>query len=353
MIFCGDFVFPYLYNESVFHGLGPIFVNEPKILNFESTLQHLNREKLTNGIALYSDITALQMLKHLNVKCVSLANNHIGDFNFDPEKLLKTFNKNDICTLGFGKNIAEASLPYIDHSEKIVILSFGWEVIRCRLANKTQMGVNPYRYKWVEQQVDLYKGKYPDFKLILFLHWNYEFENLPHPADRQFAHYMIDKGVDGIFGHHPHIINSAEIYHKKPIFYSLGNFYFPQGKYENYHLRFREEALNGISVHYTGEIESLKVYYHRQQIDGASIHLERIFTLDEFLDSGICFKINELNHLEYIDFYKKNHFHKRKLLPIYTDYTKSGLNKCLNQWVKIRQFPIDILSKWRYAKRKN
>ena len=37
---------------------------------------------------------------------------------------------------------------------------------------------------------------------------------------------MIDQGVDGIFGHHPHIINGFEVYKNKPIFYSLGNFFF-------------------------------------------------------------------------------------------------------------------------------
>ena len=68
MLFCGDFVFPYSYNSSTFQGLGEEFINEPKLLNFESTLKFLNREKVTNGIALYSDVAVLNILKYLIIK---------------------------------------------------------------------------------------------------------------------------------------------------------------------------------------------------------------------------------------------------------------------------------------------
>lgn len=41
-----------------------------------------------------------------------------------------------------------------------------------------------------------------------------------------FAHECIDAGADAILGHGPHELRAIEIYHKKPIFYSLGNFIF-------------------------------------------------------------------------------------------------------------------------------
>ena len=42
------------------------------------------------------------------------------------------------------------------------------------------------------------------------------------------AHQLIDAGADIVHGHHPHILQSTEIYKNKPIFYSLGNFIFDQ-----------------------------------------------------------------------------------------------------------------------------
>jgi poly-gamma-glutamate synthesis protein (capsule biosynthesis protein) len=42
----------------------------------------------------------------------------------------------------------------------------------------------------------------------------------------QFAHACIDAGADIFIGHGPHVLRGIEIYKRKPIFYSLGNFIF-------------------------------------------------------------------------------------------------------------------------------
>jgi poly-gamma-glutamate capsule biosynthesis protein CapA/YwtB (metallophosphatase superfamily) len=48
------------------------------------------------------------------------------------------------------------------------------------------------------------------------------------PADflPKLAHEAIDAGADEFIGHGPHQIRGIEIYHGKPVFYSLGNFIF-------------------------------------------------------------------------------------------------------------------------------
>lgn len=43
---------------------------------------------------------------------------------------------------------------------------------------------------------------------------------------RSFARECIDNGADVFVGHGPHVIRGIEIYEDKPIFYSLGNFFF-------------------------------------------------------------------------------------------------------------------------------
>ena len=40
---------------------------------------------------------------------------------------------------------------------------------------------------------------------------------------------MIDAGADIIVGHHPHVLQSFDVYKQGVIFYSLGNFVFDQG----------------------------------------------------------------------------------------------------------------------------
>jgi len=269
----------------------------------------------------------------------------VTDYDFDYERYINAFHEKGIDTAGFGKNLNEASIPFIYEEEKLIILSFGWETIRCKAAKKDKLGVNPYRYKWVEEQVHKYQKKFPEYRIVLFIHWNYEFETYPLPADRQFAHYLIDIGVDGIFGHHPHVINGYEVYRNKPIFYSLGNFYFPQVRYGNHQLNFRDTALDGISVDYNGNLNDLRIYHHKQDKQGAFIKLEGCYKLGEFEKLNQLSGFRDLGHKSYINFYREHRFHKNKLLPVYKNYNSTLEIKCFNVFVKFRQIPIDIITK--------
>lgn len=52
------------------------------------------------------------------------------------------------------------------------------------------------------------------------------FDSAPPDFMFQLAHDAIDKGADEFIGHGPHQLRGIEIYKGKPIFYSLGNFFF-------------------------------------------------------------------------------------------------------------------------------
>jgi poly-gamma-glutamate synthesis protein (capsule biosynthesis protein) len=43
---------------------------------------------------------------------------------------------------------------------------------------------------------------------------------------KELARACIEVGADSFFGHGPHVLRGVEIYHRKPIFYSLGSFIF-------------------------------------------------------------------------------------------------------------------------------
>jgi poly-gamma-glutamate synthesis protein (capsule biosynthesis protein) len=47
-----------------------------------------------------------------------------------------------------------------------------------------------------------------------------------------FARQAIDNGADAVVGHGPHRLRGIEIYKNKPIFYSLGNFFFMENTYQ-------------------------------------------------------------------------------------------------------------------------
>jgi len=70
--------------------------------------------------------------------------------------------------------------------------------------------------------------------VVINVHWGQEYKKNPTDKQIKLAHDLIDAGADVIIGHHPHVVESGEIYKNKPIFYSLGNFIFDQvGAQEN------------------------------------------------------------------------------------------------------------------------
>jgi poly-gamma-glutamate synthesis protein (capsule biosynthesis protein) len=64
--------------------------------------------------------------------------------------------------------------------------------------------------------------------IVVFMHWGNEYEKVHSLEQEQFAHLLIDNGVDLIIGSHPHVVQDVEVYKEKAVFYSLGNFIFDQ-----------------------------------------------------------------------------------------------------------------------------
>jgi gamma-polyglutamate biosynthesis protein CapA len=65
---------------------------------------------------------------------------------------------------------------------------------------------------------------------VVIVSMHHGIEYMPKPSKDQvtFAHAAIDAGADLVIGHHPHVIQGAESYRGRWIYYSLGNFVFDQ-----------------------------------------------------------------------------------------------------------------------------
>jgi poly-gamma-glutamate synthesis protein (capsule biosynthesis protein) len=58
---------------------------------------------------------------------------------------------------------------------------------------------------------------------VVALHWGIEKQTIPTPYQVSLARACIDAGADIVWGHHPHVLQGAELYKGKPILYSMGN----------------------------------------------------------------------------------------------------------------------------------
>jgi poly-gamma-glutamate synthesis protein (capsule biosynthesis protein) len=101
------------------------------------------------------------------------------------------------------------------------------------LGNKFKVGSRPGTY-WTIRKQDVENTmlsikdarKSADWVFVSFHSETSDAKGKEYPPDFvcQYARTCIDAGADGFLGHGPHILRGIEIYKKKPIFYSLGNF---------------------------------------------------------------------------------------------------------------------------------
>ncbi|HAS68773.1 MAG: SH3 type 3 domain protein [Candidatus Collierbacteria bacterium GW2011_GWA1_42_60] len=142
------------------------------------------------------------------VDMASLANNHINNQGQEGKaETISILETNGITPVGLGK--AEFSTV---KNTSLAVLSFS--------------DLPQIDEKEVEKQI-FAASKSADLVITTF-HWGAEYRRYPTPRQVFLAHLAIDSGADIVVGHHPHWIQTEEIYLGKPIYYSLGNLVFDQ-----------------------------------------------------------------------------------------------------------------------------
>jgi hypothetical protein len=85
--------------------------------------------------------------------------------------------------------------------------------------------------------------------LIVQFHWGLEYTPYPLSWQVELAHTAIDAGAALVVGHHPHVVQSYEVYKDRVIVYSLGNFLFDQDWNPGLALWIRLDKHGVIDVH--------------------------------------------------------------------------------------------------------
>lgn len=194
--------------------------------NLESPITDSQCKKKDQVINLFAPIKSLSIIRKLNA--VSLANNHIQDFNQKgAEDTLNALREYSIHSFGLGNNYENALQPhcFILNGKNYAI--FG--STRYANAKNNMLGTAPDNSKLLYKLIKEYKRK--AYFVIVYYHWGYEYVRVPSPRERKLAHKAIDCGADFVVGSHPHVYQGIETYHNKTIAYSLGNFIFHSSVY--------------------------------------------------------------------------------------------------------------------------
>ena len=196
------------------------------IINLEAPVTEESNKIIKTGPHLKVPSLTLKSLNRLNINAVTLANNHIRDYGdkgvLDTLDSCKSYN---IEYVGAGLNLKQASkILYKEiKNKKIAFINIAeneWSS-----ATPKQAGANPLD---IINVVDYLKEakKFADV-IILIIHGGHEHYQLPSPDQVKRCRFFADMGANAIVCHHPHCYSGYEIYNDVPIFYSLGNLFFP------------------------------------------------------------------------------------------------------------------------------
>lgn len=345
MIFIGDIAIPHNFEIEKLT-MPKMFNSKFLIANFEGALTTGTEqsEKYIQSKKLFNDPQVIDYLKKLNVKLVTLANNHTFDISENINYTINELEKNHILTVGAGINKYEAMKPVNlkIHNEEFLFFSFGWEVIGCKKATVSSCGTNSFEAYSIIEQIRNSKKKNPKKHIIVMFHWNYELELYPQPMFRQLSFDLIDEGVELIIGHHSHCVEGVEFYKDIPIVYSLGNWILPGGFYWNKKLKFPEITKKEMAFEW--DYENRKFYCHWFNYDNETQKLNYL-TSENPLTSKTITELTpfvNLNNKSYTKWFSE-HRRKKKFLPVYKNHKHKLSNKLKDFLVALRGRLIDFL----------
>lgn len=199
-----------------------------------------SRRETSKEIAFRFKPSVLPMLQKYNFTHFSQANNH--SYDMGKQAFAESIN-----------NLKEAGFTV--YGEQYRVNAGSVAATKIGDANIAFIGVNdtnaPIDQDAALDLVRLY-DKDMDY-VIVNIHWGLEYKPVSHPRQRMLAHAFIDAGADVIIGHHPHVVQEVEVYKKKPIFYSLGNFIFDQ--------YFSKETQQGLGIGLVLSSDQIKTYF--------------------------------------------------------------------------------------------
>ena len=197
------------------------------LVNFECTVvDNLHAKPILKcGPNLQCTSRAVDALRYVGFKGVTLANNHVLDF--DVEGLSDTIaacKANNLDMVGVGVNLKDAATVLYKIIENKTVAFINCCEHEFSIATDVKPGTNPLNA--IQQFYSIKEArKLADF-VIIIVHGGHEFFQLPSPRMKELYRFFVDCGADVVVNHHQHCFSGYEVYNGKPIFYGLGNFCF-------------------------------------------------------------------------------------------------------------------------------
>lgn len=196
------------------------------IINLEAPVTDSISKIIKTGPHLKAhEICTRNFLKKLDIDLITLANNHIKDY--DIEGVLETINFcniNGFKTVGAGKNLEDAAkILYVDAPEaKIAFIN----IAENEWASAAEDTAGANGMNLIRDVKKINEAKKNSDYVFVIVHGGHEYYTLPSPRIQEQYRFYAEQGADIVVSHHTHCISGYEKYKGVPIYYSLGNFLF-------------------------------------------------------------------------------------------------------------------------------
>ena len=167
-------------------------------------------------------------LKQAGFDLMLLANNHITENDIEGVRYsIESIKRQGLDYVGAGLTWEEAYRPHI---RDIKGKKFGFVNVCEAQVGQYLKPEQTFGYAWMG-----YDGLFDDVRklskqteyVVVFVHAGLEHFDIPLPEYREFYKSICDAGASAVICSHPHCAQGYEFYDRKPIVYSLGNFFFP------------------------------------------------------------------------------------------------------------------------------
>jgi len=197
------------------------------VANFEGVATDAFIPYDTKRFRLRMPLIVASVLKDAGIDVVTLANNHSLDFGF--QGLFDTMRAMaqagvDFAGAGVNRDGAEQPLYIPAGAHTLCLLAFSRTLPTSFWATDSRSGTAFADQERLRTRVKTCAAA--GFYTIVAVHWGQESLDHPLPYQRLLGHVAIDAGARLVIGHHPHVLQSMEVYKGRPIFFSLGNFAF-------------------------------------------------------------------------------------------------------------------------------
>jgi poly-gamma-glutamate capsule biosynthesis protein CapA/YwtB (metallophosphatase superfamily) len=233
---------------------------DSRIINLETSVT-TSEEARAKGINYRMHPANIRCITAARIDCCCLANNHILDWGYlGLNETIAALDQAHLAHAGAGRNLSEAAAPVVlnlGERGRILIFALGSPTSGISLdwaASANRPGLNLIEILSEETAhrvaCEIQKPRQLGDIVVVSIHWGGNWGYEVPTTQTQFAHRLIDEGIDLVHGHSSHHAKAIEVYKDRLILYGCGDFLNDYEGITGY-----EEYRGDLSVMYLPKLE--------------------------------------------------------------------------------------------------